>query len=140
MGWKAGVLQKYKLGKKPSWGIKAGIDLGRQERQNGAGSWSIPLRLLTLDVDGVLMELLGNWTKYSNPRYRFSGAVQWGKPVVYGLDNTFSEDLERLLGVMLPTSVSIGRSYTLFDRLDVGVHVVGVPDLLMRFSFGLNVD
>ena len=139
-GLEDGVLQRYKLGKKSTWGVKLGLDFGRQERQNGMGSWSIPLRILTLDIDGVLMELLSSKTHYSNPRYRFSGAVQWGEPVVYGLDNTFSTELEQLFGGLIPTSLSIGRSYTLFDRLDVGVHVIGVPDFLMRFSFGLNVD
>ncbi len=62
------------------------------------------------------------------------------KPVVFGLDNTFAEDLESLFGGMIPTSLSIGRSYTLFERLDVGVHVIGVSDLMMRFSFGFNVN
>jgi len=44
-----------------------------------------------------------------------------------------------VLGGLIPTSLSVGRAYTLFDRLEVGVHVMGVPDLLMRFSLGFNV-
>jgi len=68
-----------------------------------------------------------------------SGGVQWGQPVVIGLDNTFSQDLEDVLGGLIHTSLSVGRAYTLFDRLEVGVHVMGVPDLLMRFSLGFNV-
>lgn len=139
-GLEKGVIQRYKIGRKPTWEVKVGVDIARKERHLGTGSWNIPLRLITMDIDGVLFEIFQGWTSYKNPHYRFSSSLQWGKPVVMGLDNTFYRDLESLLDGMIPTSVSIGRSYTLFDRLDVGVHVVGVPDLVMRFSFGLDVN
>lgn len=139
-GLKNGILRRYKLGRAPSWGIKMGLDVGREPRRDGRGSWNIPLRILTLDIDGVLMELLEGWTLYDEPRYRFSASTQWGSSVVDGLDNTVSTDISAMLGGFKPTSFAISRSYTLFDQLDVGVHVIGVPDLIMRFSFGLNLN
>ena len=138
-GLESGLAQRFKIGKDPSWGFKAGLDIARRVRPNGFASWSLPLRLLTLDFDGLLFELMQDWTGYAEPRYRLSGGLQWGQPVVIGLDNTFSQDLEDVLGGLIPTSLSVGRAYTLFDRLEVGVHVMGVPDLLMRFSLGFNV-
>ena len=138
-GLESGIPRRYKIGKKPSWSFKAGLDIARSVRSNGFGSWSLPFRLLTLDIDGLLFELMQDWTGYAQPRYRLAGSVQWGRPIVLGLDSTFSDDLEDVLGGMIPTSLSVGRAYTLFDRLDVGVNVMGVPDLLMRFSLGFNV-
>jgi len=139
-GLENGILQRYKLGRAPSWGLKLGLDMGREPRRSGRGSWNIPLRILTLDVDGVVMEMLERWTDYDEPRYRFSASTQWGSSVVEGLDNTIAVDLNNALGGFKPTSFAISRSYTLFDQLDVGVHVIGVPDLIMRFSFGLNLN
>jgi hypothetical protein len=136
-GLEGGVLQRYKLGKKPSWGLKMGLDFARTRHRFG---WNIPLRIVTLDIDGVLFEMFDEWSGYENPRYRFSGSLQWGAPIVHGVDSTISEDLEAFFGGMIPTSLAISRMYSLFDRLDVGVHVIGVPDLMMRFSLGLNVD
>lgn len=139
-GLESGVIQRYAIGKEPSWGLRAGLDIARDANKRGTGTWGIPLRILTLDIDGMLLELMGDRIAYSNPRYRLSGGVQWGRSIVRGIDNTIASDLESVLGGITPTSLSIGRAYTLFDRLDVGVHVIGFPDLLMRFSFGLSFD
>jgi len=139
-GLENGVMNRYKLGKKPSWGFKIGMDFGRDETRTGLKNWNVPLRILTLDLDGFIFERTKSWSGYSNPRYRFSGSLQWGKPIVIGLDSTIAEDLEAFFGGVMPTSLSIGRSYSLFDRLEVGVHVIGIPDMMMRFSLGLNVN
>ena len=139
-GRKSGQLQHYKIGKEPTWGLGAGIDFARRPDRGSVGSWDLPFRLLTFDLDGILFELMGKGVGYSDAHYRIAGGIQWGDAIVQGLDNTIVTDIENLLGGGIFTSLSIGRSYSLFDRLDVGVHVAGVPDLLFRYSLALNFD
>ena len=139
-GRESGQLQHYKIGKEPTWGLGAGIDFVRRPDRGSVGSWDLPLRLLTLDLDGILFELMGKGVGYSDAHYRIAGGIQWGDALVQGLDTTIVTDIENLLGGPIFTSLSIGRSYSLFDRLDVGVHVAGVPDLLLRYSLALNFD
>lgn len=136
----SGETATYKIGKTPTWGLRAGFDFARGHRRSGFRAWDLPIRLLTLDFDGLFFDLMGDWANYSNARYRVSGGMQWGDSVVQGLDNTVINDLDALLGGRIPTSIAVGRAYSVFDRVDVGVHVMGVPDLLMRFSIALNFD
>jgi len=139
-GRESGILQRYNLGKKPTWALRGGLDFARKHRRSGFKAWDVPLRLLTLDFDGLLFDMLGDWAKYSNARYRVSGGLQWGSSLTHGLHYSIADDLDAVLGGRLPTSIAVGRAYSVFERVDVGVHVLGVPDLLMRFSVGLNFE
>lgn len=138
-GREAGEVQTFHFGKKPSWGIRGGIDFARGDALSGYSIWTVPLRILTLDIDGLLFQLIGGPDAYSNAHYRIGAGVGWGAPIVEGLDNTLVRDAERLLGGATPTSFSVGRAYSVYDRLDIGVHVFGLPDMLMRFSMAWNV-
>ncbi|MFT5143742.1 MAG: hypothetical protein ACI84D_002373, partial [Thalassolituus oleivorans] len=79
-------------------------------------------------------QAMGNASGYSNPHYRIGAGVAFGQPVVTGVERNISGDLETILDGALPTGIAMARSYSLFDRLDVGVTVAGVPDLFFRTS------
>jgi len=138
-GKESGEVQTFLFGKKPTWGIRGGIDFARGDALSGYGFWTVPLRILTLDIDGLLFQLISGPEGYANAHYRIGAGVGWGSPIVDGLENTLVSDAERLLGGLTPMSFSIGRAYTVHSRLDVGVHVFGLPDMIMRFSMAWNV-
>ena len=43
-----------------------------------------------------------------------------------------------LLGKALPQSFSLGRQYSIFDQVDVGVSVLAIPDLMVKYSIGIR--
>ncbi len=128
-GIRDGQLQPYVIGKRTTWGGKVALDLARPR----AWILALPLRLITLDVDGILMELLPG-TSFDQPRYRFSGGFVTGPARTTGIDNSFADDLSRWTGGTIPMSLGVARTYTLFNSVHVGVNVYSVPDLLFRFT------
>lgn len=134
-----GIVQNYTLGVRPSWGVRFGLDIvGRPE--GGLGILGIPVRLLTLDLDGLIFQLMGERVDYSHPRYRVSAGFSWGDAIAEGAESRVANSLSNALSGPTPVSLTLGRSYTLLDRAHVGVHVAGLPDLLMRFSVALDID
>jgi hypothetical protein len=93
----------------------------------------LPLRLLFLDVDGLLFQAMGRYSGYRNPHYRLGGGLQQGTLLVGRL----AADARPATQV-LPTGFSMGRQYTLFNGLDVGVMLFGVPDMAFRMSLGYS--
>lgn len=129
----------YRLGKSTTSGIRFGVDLQFPDRVKGA-SWAlIPLRILFLDFDGFLFQALGKYTKYSDPHYRFGGGVFLGDGIVEGFDDEeLSQDIRDILDLPTPNGWSMGRQYTLFDTMDIGVMVFSFPDVAFRVGATYN--
>jgi len=138
-GRENGVIQPFQFGKQPSWGFRAGLDLARTLDGRTGILW-IPIRILTLDVDGLLFELFDERTGYGAPRYRFAGGFTWGDAITEGAQDTIAPSLSDAITSVSPISFSLGRTYDMGQRTHVGVHVAGFPDLLWRFSLAFDVD
>ncbi len=122
------------IGKDLQHGIGVGFDFQLKDRLN---HWSqifgIPVRLLFLDIDGYLFQIFGKYTGYKDSHYRFGGNVLLGE----GID--FSDESRKdLLGAPLPQSFSMGRQYTIFENFEVGVSVLAIPDLMLKYSVGVK--
>lgn len=122
------------IGKDLKHGIGVGFDFKLKDRLN---HWSqifgIPVRLLFLDIDGYLFQIFGKYTGYKDSHYRFGGNVLLGE----GID--FSDQSRKdILGAPLPQSFSMGRQYTIFENFEVGVSVLAVPDLMLKYSVGVK--
>jgi hypothetical protein len=100
----------------------------------------IPIRILTLDIDGLVLGLLGDRAGYAEPRYKFAGGFIWGDAITEGAQDTIASSLDDVITAVSPISFSMGRTYQLRERTHVGVHVAGFPDLLWRFSLAFDVD
>ncbi len=134
-----GEVQSFRVGVQPSWGVRFGLDIvGRPE--GGLGPLGIPLRILTLDLDGLVFQMLGDRVSYEDPRYRLAAGLSWGTPIADGADESLASSLDGLLTGSVPVALTLGRSYSLKQRTHVGVHVAGIPDFLMRFSIAWDVD
>ncbi len=124
------------IGKQANHGIGFGMDIRLEDRFGSFVSYAtIPLRLLLLDIDGMLFQAFGNTTGYSNSHVRFGGKMMTG----VGIDTR--EDVEGyadLLGKAFPQSFSLGRQYSIFDQVDVGVTVLAIPDLMVKYSIGIR--
>lgn len=126
-----------KFGKDLGTGFRFGMDFQFPDRMKGAGYALIPIRLLFLDIDGLLLQAFGKHTGYSDPHYRLGGGVAMGSAIVEGVDDP--EDLRDTLDIPLLTGLSLGRSYTVLDDVNVGVMVFGVPDVAYRFSVAYTI-
>ena len=49
-----------------------------------------------------------------------------------------NDDLTSILDTPLPQSFSMGRQYTIFDKVDVGFTVLALPDLGLKYSIGIR--
>lgn len=123
------------LGKDVQHGIGFGFDFRMKDQFN---SWwqflEIPIRVLYLDIDGVIMQSLGRFTKFSDSHYRFGANVLLGEGIV----SADTENLKSTLDLPLPQTFSMGRQYSIFNNLDVGVTVLAVPDLLLKYSVAIR--
>lgn len=117
----------------PTSAIGVGLDVRFPDRLRG-GAWALlPVRLLFLDVDGLLFQAMGRHSGYRNPHYRMGGGLQQGTLRAGRLEADANPTTQ-----VLPTGFSMGRQYTLFNGLDVGVMLFGVPDLAFRVSLGYS--
>lgn len=123
------------IGKATTHGLGLGFDFRMRDRFNSFGQvFTLPIRLLFLDIDGLIFQSLGRLTKYKNAHYRFGANVVLGEGIVT-VDN---DGLRESLGNPLPKSFSLGRQYTIFENIDVGVTVLAVPDLFLKYSVGIR--
>lgn len=129
---------KYKIGKKASSGLRAGFDFKFPDKFTGTNWLLLPVRVLFLDIDGAIFQIFGKATGYKNPHYRAGVSLMTGNAIVEGFSDDDRKDLEDILEPSLITGISLGRTYTIYDNLNIGVLVFGFPDLLMKFSFGYN--
>lgn len=129
----------YRIGKSATNGVRFGVDLKFPDELKGAAFALIPLRLLFLDIDGLLFQALGKYTKYKDPHYRFGGGVFFGDPIVEGIeDEDTRKTLTDILELPTPNGFGLGREYTIFDNLDIGVMVFSFPDLAFRVGASYN--
>ncbi len=129
----------YKIGKTGASGIKMGLDFQFKDRFVGTNWLLLPVRILFLDIDGALMQIFASKTGYTNPHYRAGFGLITGDAIVEGISDAEQEkDLKDMLDMPIPTGFSMGRTYTIFNNIDVGVLVFGFPDMFMRFSIGYN--
>ena len=126
-----------RFGKDLGTGLRVGLDFQFPDKLRGAGFALIPIRLLFLDIDGLLFQALGRYTGYAKPHYRLGGGIAMGAAIVEGVDDP--EGLEDILSLPLLTGFSLGRSYTLFEDMQIGVMLFGVPDVAYRFSLAYTV-
>ncbi|NNE70791.1 MAG: hypothetical protein HKN29_10580, partial [Rhodothermales bacterium] len=127
-----GTPKTFRVGKALKYEVRAGLDFRFPDRMRGAAWLLLPVRLLFLDLDGLLFQALGGVTGYADPHYTIGGGLASGTGVVQGVERNVEEDLFRLLDGRVPTSLALARRYTLLERVDVGVTVLGVPDLFFR--------
>lgn len=124
------------IGKNASHGIGFGMDLLLEDRFGSFASYAtIPLRLLLFDIDGMLFQAFGDFSGFTNSHIRFGGKMMTG----IGIDTR--EDVDGygdMLGNVLPQSFSLGRQYTIFEHVDVGVTVFAIPDMFLKYSIGVS--
>lgn len=128
----------YKLGKEPTVGIKFAGNFKMNDKMDGWDYALIPVRLLFLDFDGLLLQAFGNTTHYKNPYYRVGVGFMLGDESTEGLNDEYSDTFKDLFNLPLPNGIALSRKYTIFDKIDVGVLIFGVPDLALKFSLGYN--
>ncbi len=130
----------YKLGKKPSMGVSAGLDLVFPDKIQGAGWLTLPIRLFYLDFDGLLMQAFSSSTGYKDPHFRIGGGLITGDGIAEGIaDEQQQEDLRAGLDIPLLTGLAIERQYTILEKLRVRALVWGFPEVFLRFSFGYSL-
>ncbi len=123
------------IGKEATHGIGFGLDFRMRDRWVSPFQIvTLPVRLLFLDIDGLIFQSLGRFTGYKNSHYRLGGNVILGQ----GIATNNNESLRNNLGNPLPQAFSMGRQYTIFGNLDVGVTVLAVPDLMLKYSVGIR--
>lgn len=123
------------IGKNLSSGIGVGFDFKLRDRMKLFPTIvGLPFRLLFLDIDGLLFQSLGGITGYKNSHYRFGGNILLGDGIV----STDNNDLRDILSLPLPQTFSMGRQYTIFEKIDVGVTVLAVPDMVLKYSVGIR--
>ena len=123
------------IGKNLSSGIGVGFDFKLRDKMKLFPTIvGLPFRLLFLDIDGLLFQSLGSITGYKNSHYRFGGNILLGDGIVSSDNN----DLRDILSLPLPQTFSLGRQYTIFEKIDVGVTVLAVPDMVLKYSVGIR--
>ncbi len=126
----------HTIGKNLSNGFGIGFDFDMREKYDNAVQFGrvLPVRLLFLDIDGLLFQALSGLTGYKNSHYRIGGSIVLGEGIV----TVNNDGLRSNLDGIIPQSFSMGRQYTIFDKLDVGFTVLAVPDLLLKYSIGIS--
>ncbi|MCK9410078.1 MAG: hypothetical protein M0R68_13205 [Bacteroidetes bacterium] len=133
------IFDRYHVTKKLTSGIKVGLDFTLPNRMTGWNWLLLPVRLLYLDVDGLLFQAFQSSTGYRNSHYRLGGGVVLGSADAHGMDPDMAKSLRTSLGTVLPTGFALGRQYTIFARYTVGVLVFGIPDIAFKTSLGIVI-
>jgi hypothetical protein len=130
----------YYIGKKASCAIKFATDFKFPEKMTGWSWLLLPVRLMYLDIDGLLFQAFQSRTGYRNPHYRFGGGVMLGTSIVSGVGNEeTAKSLRDALNSPIPLGFSLGRQYTIYRRFTIGVMVFGYPDIALKTSVGINL-
>lgn len=122
----------FLVGKNTSYGLKYGMSFGFPDKLEGWAWALIPIRLLYLDIDGIIFQSFRGSTQYRNPQYRIGGGVLFGGEMT---DEDRGTGLRDALAGPLPRGFALGRQYTIYDEIDVGVMLFGFPDTALRFGF-----
>ncbi len=127
---------RYEIGKETSVGVKLAADFRFDDKLEGWGYAAIPIRLLFLDVDGLLFQIFGETTGYRNPHYRIAAGAIFGNDIESDFGEDYNDMLQTALSLPYPYGLSLSRQYTILDHLNVGVMIFGFPDLALKFSLG----
>lgn len=101
------------------------------------GGWAlIPLRLLLLDIDGLLFQAFKKYTDYRNPHVNFGGSVMLGDGYTEG---AASGDIVDLMDAPTPLGFNLGRRYTVFEGINFGFNLVNFPNLMLTYSVGVSL-
>lgn len=122
------------IGKAATHGLGVGFDFRMRDQFSAGQIATLPIRLLFLDFDGLLFQSFRRFTGYKNSHYRIGGNIIVGEAIV----TVKNEGLQRSLGNPIPQAFSMGRQYTIFEKLDVGVTVFAFPDLMLKYSIGIK--
>jgi len=122
------------IGKAATHGLGVGFDFRMRDQFSVGQIATLPIRLLFLDFDGLLFQSFRRFTGYKNSHYRIGGNIIVGEAIV----TVKNEGLQRSLGNPIPQAFSMGRQYTIFEKLDVGVTVFAFPDLMLKYSIGIK--
>lgn len=126
--------QNY-IGKAVTKGYGLGFDFRMRDKWvSTAQILTLPIRLLFLDIDGLLFQTFRGITGYKNSHYRFGTNFMLGEGILT-VDN---DELLNILDLPLPRSFSMGRQYTIFENFDVGVTVLALPDVMLKYSLGIR--
>jgi hypothetical protein len=120
--------------------MRAGLDLAGRRDEGGLGWWALPIRILMLDLDGLVFSLMDDAVQYRDVRYRVAAGFTWGHNASAGVGSSTEDAIRSLMGGRYPMSLTLGRSYSLLERMHVGVLVAGYPDMLFRFSVAYDVE
>ena len=120
------------IGKSTGSGLGFGANFVFNDKLRGWGWALIPVRLLYLDIDGLLFQAFGRYSNYRNPNYSFGATVMLSGALSESTDDGFRD----LFDNPIPTAFSMGRWYTIFDDVTIGMNIAAFPDLLFRASVG----
>lgn len=129
----------YQIGKKLTSGIKLAADFTMPPRLAGWSWLLLPVRLLYLDIDGLLFQAFQSQTGYENSHYRFGGGIVMGTAIANGMKPETAKSLRSALDTPLPTGFTLGRQYTIYSRYTIGVMVFGLPDIAFKTSVGIEL-
>lgn len=129
---------KYKVGKVPSAGISFGADFKFPEKLEGWSYALLPLRILYLDIDGLLLQLFSEETGYHNPYFGAGGSfIIGGNPIIEGIsDKETIKSLKDILNLPLVESIALYKRYNLGSNIKIGVTIAGIPEIAFKFSAG----
>lgn len=123
------------IGKAVTKGYGVGFDIKMRDKWvSPVQILTLPVRLIFLDIDGLLFQTFRGVTGYKNSYYRFGANFMIGDGIVT-VDN---DGLRDMLDLPFPKAFSMGRQYTIFENLDVGVTVFAFPDLMLKYSVGIR--
>jgi len=126
----------FLVGKDTQHGLKYGMSFEFPDRLEG-WSWALlPIRMLYLDIDGLIFQSFRESTGYRNPQYRIGGGILLGDGLT---DKNRGEGLRDALDAPLPRGFALGRQYTIYDEIDVGVMLFGFPDTAFRFGISYTL-
>jgi len=130
---------KIKFGKDAATGIKFGTSLAMPEDWGTWGLVAIPLRILFLDIDGLIFQLTSEYTGWKNPKYRIEGGVILGTGIAQGLDDDNNKSLKDVLDMPFPSGFALSREYTLRENIKISALILGFPDIGAKLGIGVGL-
>ncbi len=127
---------KYEIGKKSNFGLKFAANIRFDDELEGWGFAAIPIRLLYLDIDGLLFQIFRSVTQYRNPHYRIAFGAILGDEIMSDFGKDYNDMLKTAFSLPYPFGLSLSRQYLIFNNINVGVMIFGFPDLALKFSIG----
>ena len=109
-GRENGVIQPFRLSARPTWGLRTALDLAGRRDEGGLGWWALPIRIIMLDLDGLVFSMMDDAVQYRDVRYRVAAGFTWGHNASAGVGSSTEDTVRSLMGARYPLSLSLGRS------------------------------